>query len=81
MEMPHARNLLKNAARTHHPLHAVLGVFVLRKALCPTQDTTVNLTKFYTQLNLWQSPRSLAYQNANHQNLLKKEKIFLIMTV
>jgi len=25
MEAPHARNLLKNAARTHHPLHAVLG--------------------------------------------------------
>jgi len=25
METPHASNLLENAARTHHPLHAVLG--------------------------------------------------------
>jgi len=25
METSQARNLLENAARTHHPLHAVLG--------------------------------------------------------
>jgi len=33
-EVPQARNLLENAARTHHPLHAVLGVFIARKTPC-----------------------------------------------
>jgi len=28
-EAPHASNLLENAARTHHPLHAVLGSSLL----------------------------------------------------
>jgi len=29
MEAPPASNLLENAARTHHPLHAVLDGFAL----------------------------------------------------
>jgi len=32
-ETPHARNLLENAARTHHPLHAVLGGFAVPRHL------------------------------------------------
>jgi len=45
METPQARNRLKNAARTHHPLHAVLGIFVLCKTRSLIKDDSLELTK------------------------------------
>jgi hypothetical protein len=39
-------------------VHALLGVFVLRKTRRLKIDTAVNLTEFYTLLNFWELPKT-----------------------
>jgi len=43
METSHASNLLENAARTHHPLHAVLGGFDCARHVGEKDITTIYL--------------------------------------
>jgi hypothetical protein len=48
------RKVLENAPTPTSRVHAVLGALTERKTRLPQKDNTANLTKFYTQLCLWQ---------------------------
>jgi len=58
-----ARKMLKNAARTHRQLHALLGALIERKTLCLNTSTTADLTNYCTRIKLFQ----LCFDTLNNQ--------------